>query len=89
MKFIIYRTSGYYANVEKLEDLGINLNKYNVSLESKIDRYGNELEYAVIEINSLEELVRLTKDYKQIILDSNNTFVDGILDLEIYDTWRE
>ena len=89
MKFVIYRTSGYYANVKKLEDLSIDLDKYNVSLESKIDCFGDEKTYAVIEINSLEELVQLTKDYKQIVLNSDTIFEDGMQVIEIYDDWRE
>lgn len=89
MKFIIYRTSGHYVDVEKLEDLGIDLNKYNVSLESKIDYFGDEKTYAVIEINSLEELVKLTKDYGQIVLNPTYSWVKEMQVIEIYDDWRE
>lgn len=32
---------------------------------------------------------RLTKDYGQIVLNSNISFVEGIPDIEIYDDWRE
>lgn len=90
MKFIIFRTSGYFEDIEKLEDLRLDLNKYNVSLESKINRFGKEQKYAVIEINSLEELIKLTKEHGQIVLNAgNSSYVKGMLDLEIYDTWRE
>ena len=89
MKFIIYRTSAYCTDVEKLEDLKIDLDKYNISLESKIDYFGQEKTYAVIEIKSLEELIQLTKDYEQIVLNANNPCIDGILDIEVYDDWRE
>lgn len=89
MKFIIYRTSGRYVDVEQLEDLEIDLDKYNVSLESKIDCFGNEKTYAIIEINSLEELVKLTKDYGLIVLNPTYSWVDGMQAIEIYDDWRE
>lgn len=89
MKFIIYRTSGHYVDVEKLEDLRIDLDKYNVSLESKKDCFGDEKTYAVIEINSLEELVQLTKDYGKIILNPTYSWVKEMQVIEIYDDWRE
>lgn len=89
MKFTIYRTSGHYVDVEKLEDLEIDLNKYNVSLESKINCFGEEKTYAVIEINSLEELVKLTKDYGQIVLNPTYSWVKEMQVIEIYDDWRE
>lgn len=90
MKFIIFRTSGYFEDVEKLEDLRLDLNEYNVSLESKINRCEKEKTYAVIEINSLEDLIKLTKKYQQIVLNAGETScVKGMPDLEIYDTWRE
>ena len=87
MKFIIHRTSGYYA-CEDLEKLNINLNKYNVSLESKTDRFGNKDKYAIIEINTLEDLIELNKDYGNIIIHKPD-WVKGMREIEIYDTWRE
>lgn len=87
MKFIIYRTSDHF-NYKDIKKLNIDLNKYRASIESIIDRFGDECKYAVIEINTLENLIELNKDYGNIILHKPD-FVKGMREIEIYDTWRE
>lgn len=87
MKFIIYRTSDYFI-YKDIKQLNIDLNKYRTSIKSTIDRFGYEYKYAVIEINTLEDLIELNKDYGNIILQKPD-FVKGMREIEIYDTWRE
>lgn len=92
MKFVIYRTSGWIA-IEDLEELkkelDIDLKKYNVYLEPHINNYTKEeVKFAIIDIQSLEELMELNKDYGDIVIQNPN-FVKGIPEIEIYDTYRE
>ena len=89
MKFVIYRTSGPYT-FEDLEQLGIDLKKYNIFLVPHLSRYSNTevVKYAIIDIQSLEELMKLTKDYGNIVIQKPD-FVKGIPEIEIYDTYRE
>ena len=43
-----------------------------------------------IEINNLEELVEFQKEYGQIIIrEATFPILDGTLQIEIYDSWRE
>lgn len=89
MKFVIYRTSGPYT-FEDLEQLDIDLKKYNIFLVPHLNRYNNEevVKYAIIDIQSLEELMKLTKDYGNIVIQKPD-FVKGFPEIEIYDTYRE
>ena len=89
MKFLIYRTSGWIA-VQDLERLDIDLKKYNVYLEShkNKDIHKEKNKYAIIDIKSLEELMKLNKDYGDIVIQKPN-YIKGIPEIEIYDTYRE
>ena len=89
MKFLIYRTSGWIA-VEDLERLDIDLKKYNVYLEShkNKDIHKEKNKYAIINIQSLEELMKLNKDYGDIVIQQPN-YIKGTPEIEIYDTYRE
>ena len=92
MKFVIYRTSGCIA-VEDLEELNkeldIDLKKYNVYLEPHINKYSKEeVKFAIIDIQFLEELMKLNKDYGDIVIQKPN-YLKGIPEIEIYDDWRE
>ena len=92
MKFLIYRTSGYWAfnDLEELnKELDIDLKKYNVYLEPHINKYSNEVvKFAFIYIQSFEELMELIKDYGDIVIKQPNC-VKGITEIEIYETYRE
>lgn len=92
MKFVIYRTSGYssFEDLEELnKELDIDLKKYNVYLEPHINKYSKEeVNFAIIDIKSLEELIELSKDYGNIVIQQPN-YIKGIPEIEIYDTYRE
>ena len=87
MKFIVYRTSSNF-NMEDLTELNINITKYNVSIETIIDRFGNKCKNAIIEINTLEDLIELNNDYGAIIIHMPY-FNKEFKEIEIYDDWRE
>ena len=75
MKFRINSTSCWYNNISDQQ-------------ESKLKEYkiNREDDFLYIEINTLEELVQLSKTLEEpVILFTNNKD----LVLEIYDDWRE
>lgn len=75
MKFRIYSTSCFFGTISKKQES--KLKKYNLSRED---------DFLYIEIDNLEELVKLSKTLNKPVILS----VDGEdLELEIYDDYRE
>ena len=82
MKFRLETSGIYYSESEKnkLEKLGFHFaeaDKRNLSTAYRIKSYPK----VEIEINSLEELMILVKEFGEIIISEN--------ELEIYDNYRE
>ena len=84
MKFILTRTSAI-----RNEDVKVDNKKYNIK-KIQVDSnksYGLFVEL-LIEINSLEELMELQKDYGDIII-KDYFYNKNLKEIEIYDTYRE
>lgn len=88
MKFLIRNTGGF---VEKGECSKSSLAQYKLTLDCETYQGSNGEIYEglFIEINSLEDLMKLYKDCKQELIISKSYFNDNILAIEIYDWWRE
>lgn len=78
MKFIIYRTSNSYLNANSPCEEAVLVEHKLVYKNNDHEQYKNIYE---IEINSLEDLINLSKKYGEIIINGNT--------LEIYDDYRE
>jgi len=78
MKFTITRTSTWYDK-----------KPYKNAIEEEyINIWGQKQKEWVIEINTLEELLKLQKEEGDIII-KNDILGNNKLALEIYDTYRE
>ena len=81
MKFIIRATYGDLA-----EDYKEVLKPFNYQIEELIGWRGLEYSVATVEINSLEEMLKLKKAVKTDIIILKD---EGHLSIEIYDGYRE
>ncbi len=78
MKFIISRTSTTFSGVKPCECAELSEHK---------DCFGNKI--WEIEVSSLEELVELKKKFNHPIVLCDSYDVKDMLELEIYDDYRE
>ena len=79
MKFTLTTTGDFYTDedqIEKLKGLGFEFTQDSLLNIFEIKEGSKE-----IEINSLEDLVKFTENYGEIILNEN--------EIEIYDDYRE
>lgn len=78
MKFSITRTSAQWIDAPKPCEEAVLESRYLCAKDGDYELWNNEYR---IEIDSLQELVDLTKKYGEIIINGNS--------LEIYDDYRE
>lgn len=84
MKFIIYRTNEWYwdGNTPNPECPG--------TIQETLPKYGKDTKVYTIEINTLEELIKLKKDLNEpLIIFDGDDYGFSLPVLEIYDTYRE
>ena len=82
MKFNLSTTRVYYSKEEKskLENFGFNFERVENTKETDKNAYCTSAPVSY-EINTLEELMALIKEYCTIVLSEN--------EIEFYDDWRE
>lgn len=84
MKFIIHRTNDLNYPIEQC-DL-----KCPGTIKEEVTWYSRKREIHTIEINSLEELMKLREDLDEpLIIFNGNDYGFSLPILEIYDGWRE
>ena len=79
MKFIVSRTSGY--DIKPCEEA------VKVELTSK--EYGHPINCWVIEINSLEDLLKFKKECGHDLIIGDSYYKEIPFEIEIYDYYRE
>ena len=84
MKYIIHRTNDWSRINENPDP------KCPGAIKEKLPKYHWEEEVYTIEINSLEELMKLREDLNEpLIIFDGNDYGFSLPVLEIYDGWRE
>ena len=90
MKFQVWTSSLHYNNntekehIRNLKDIGfkttpVSYNNYLIDIDEPIQ----------VEINTLEELVEISKRLGGIIISTDNVHEDIDVEMEIYDGYRE
>ena len=84
MKFIIHRTNDWGWTNDNPDP------KCPGTIKEKLPKHNWEEEVYTIEINSLEELMKLKEDLNEpLIIFDGNDYDFSLPILEIYDGWRE
>ena len=84
MKYIVYRTNEWYWEGETPNP------KCPGAVQEILPKHGKDIKAYTIEINTLEELMKLKKDLNEpLIIFDGTDYGFNLPVLEIYDTYRE
>lgn len=95
MEFILSRTSVWTYEYEDKPDekiidlLEIPKEEFDIQIKEFTYKSGDKERLPVIEINSLEDLIRLKAIVKEEIIITDSTTPNGWMKIEIYDDYRE